>query len=282
MKRFTRLVCFALALTMVLGLAATACAEEDAFYSPLFDVYDFKFEICEKGLGLGLCPVYTAPDTSSVRNANGKASVDTSDQVDVAGLTNNGWLLIRYKIKGGSRVGYIPRNYVGKYETHMAFHFSDIPQTASRRIAVTDSTASKAQPFAYLEEGDPYTILAKYTYTGNFWYIEFDMNGQTARGFIDRANTPVDRGDGVVTTELGDPPYNHKKETLQGHIRVEKDNIIVRADADTAAGMVARAHLGDVYPFYTSKTGSTGKVWYQIFVDGVWGWISSGVTSECD
>ena len=33
---------------------------------------------------------------------------------------------------------------------------------------------------------------------------------------------------------------------------------------------------GDVFPCYGSKTGSRDRVWYYIWVDGVWGWFSSG------
>lgn len=275
MKHLSRLFCFVLVLATVLCGMVVACADGEEYYSPLFDVYDFKFEIHKEGIGLGTCPVYTAPSTDAVRNANGKASVDTRDRVDVAGRSDNGWLLVRYEIKNGWRVGYIPRENSRNYKTNMAFHFSAIPQVAAQRIAVTDSTAKKPQPYTYLEVGTPYTILGKYTYTGNWWYIEFEMDGQPARGFIDRATTLVDRGDGVMTADLGDPPYDKAGNPKLGTIRVKQDSVIVRKDAGTSYDMVARAHLNDVYPVYAVKG---EKPWYYIFVDGVWGWIASGLT----
>ena len=55
---------------------------------------------------------------------------------------------------------------------------------------------------------------------------------------------------------------------------------LVRRDASPDTDMVARANIYDTYPYYESKIGSTGKIWYYIFVDGTWGWISSGLCYE--
>lgn len=258
------------------AMAATSAGNRSATNTDLFNVYDFKFQIIKGGINRGLCPVYTAPYASAFRAANGKASVDTTSRVDVAGY-DKGWLLVRYETKTGYRVGYIPPQYANSYHTNMELHFSYIPQTAVDTIALTDNPLDNYSAIAYLEPGETYYILGKYTYHGNWWYIECEVDGQPARGFIDRNTTVLDVGGGVYSSELGDPPASPKGGSKIGQVVVTTDNSMVRADAGVSNAMVARAHISDVYPAYGRKTASNGKTWYYVYVDGVWGYISEGV-----
>lgn len=53
----------------------------------------------------------------------------------------------------------------------------------------------------------------------------------------------------------------------------------VRAGAGTQYGIVGYVKENQWYEIIDCKVGSTGKVWFRIFVDGEYGWISSGVTN---
>lgn len=272
-------------IVMMLLLSANAAAatsvggnltDIDTETFDLFNIYDFKFKIFQNGIGNGNCPVYTAPTEKAFRGANGKASVDLRYRVDVAGF-ENGWILIRYEINSGYRVGYIERSYVKNFDTDMEYHFSHIPQQAMERIPLTDNPMDDYSRFAYLEPGDTYYILGKYTYYGNWWYIECEVDGKPARGFISRDTTVVDWGNGNVTNDPGDPERAPSGSYRIGHVVITRDNSIVRANAGQEYDMVARLGLADRYPVYGQKTGSNGNLWYYIYVDGVWGWISSGM-----
>lgn len=158
--------------------------------SALNSLPPFKFEKHKYGIGYGNCPVYTAPSESSYRSANGKASVATNGyEVDDAGYVD-GWLLVRYEIKGGWRVGYIPPKYVRGFRSSMAPHFGWVPCTANEEIYVTDNVYSHKDSFAVLEPGEQFAVISQYNYYANkgydWWYIECEVDGQTARGFIEK------------------------------------------------------------------------------------------------
>lgn len=53
----------------------------------------------------------------------------------------------------------------------------------------------------------------------------------------------------------------------------------VRAGAGTQYGTVAYVKEYQVYTILDVAVGNTGKDWYQIYVDGTYGWISSGLVS---
>lgn len=53
----------------------------------------------------------------------------------------------------------------------------------------------------------------------------------------------------------------------------------VRSGPGTQYSYVTGVREGQWYEILDSRTGSTGKVWYYICVDGDYGWISSGVTN---
>ncbi|MCQ2458536.1 MAG: hypothetical protein MJ142_07390 [Clostridia bacterium] len=148
----------------------------------------FKFEHHVYGIGLGNCPVYSAPYNGAYRANNGKASCATDTYIDIGGY-DNGWLLVRYQTNNGSwRVGYIPPKYVNNLYTQMVPHFRYIRQTAGEKIRVYDNNLAYNDGnslLGTLYPGDTYYVLAYYDYYGyDQYYIEFTVNGQTARGFI--------------------------------------------------------------------------------------------------
>ena len=149
----------------------------------------FKFEKHKYGIGYGNCPVYTAPTESAYRSANGKASVATDGyEVDDAGWVD-GWLLVRYQIKTGWRVGYIPPKFVKGFKSSMSAHFGYIPCVADAQIYVTDNPYSHTDSIGLMDEGEEFHVLSRYNYYAkegyDWWYIECYIDGQVARGFID-------------------------------------------------------------------------------------------------
>ena len=221
-----RIACFLLAI-MLAALAVPALAAN----SSLYNVIDFKFHHYQYGIGYGNCPVYTAPSTSAYRAANGKASVDTNHDMYIGGFeTGSGWLLVRYETSGGGvRVGYIPPNYISGFKTDIdRLKFSHIQQTATSYIEITDNPLNYNTSFGALSPGDTYYILGKYTYYGNWWYIECYINGQIARGFIDRDTTAVDNGSGSYSSNIGEPDRGPQGQRKIGTVRVKGDARIVR------------------------------------------------------
>ena len=59
----------------------------------------------------------------------------------------------------------------------------------------------------------------------------------------------------------------------------EDDAMIVRKHSNTSATMVARVYGGETYPCYGEEMGGNDRPWYYIWVDGVWGWFSSGIST---
>ena len=156
--------------------------------------------------------------------------------------------------------------------------FSPVPVRAAEEIWVTDNprgTETSAAFFARLDAGEDFLILGKYTYTGNWWYIECTVDGQTARGFIDR-DTSAFIADGVEYRsykDLGIPGRSPAGTEPSGVVTVVyEENCIVRRGTSVESAMVARAHPGDQYPYY-----QVSGEWYRVWIDGVWGWIHSSL-----
>ncbi len=289
----------ALALALVLMVPCACVLAESSSSTPaarsktvakLLDVLDFKFFIKEKGIGKGSAPVYTAPDERSLRLADGKASCNAASEIAVAGYVN-GWLMVRYEIGKKSdkdrkvRVGYIPPKYSKSYKTGRGeIQFNSIPVTLAEQIEITDNPRHNSTPFGILPANAQITILAKYTYSGNWWYVETRLDGVLTRGFINRSKAAI-TVDGETyhgNEELGFPTASPENGRHIGMITVngsEKDAMIVRKHADTGSAMVARVYGKESFPCYGSQTLKNGREWYYIWVDGVWGWFSGGAST---
>ncbi len=285
--------------------AGTAVSERTAAFpgddsdlaNRLRNVPDFKFKNHEYGIGYGNCPIYTAPSEYAYRCADGKASCYTDTYMSEAGFDMTGWLLVRYETNnGGTRVGYIPPNYVRGFKSVMSGcqHFDFIPVTSADTILVTDNPLLPGSAFAMIDPGETFYILGKYTYCGNWWYIECTVDGQIARGFIDRGTASFFLGDSCSVTAyqspinqhtIGNPTISRFGTTQIGDVLVDYGSTgsrkIVRERPDPNSQLVTTVYPGKRYPCYASQQGTTGKIWYYIWVeeDSSWGWISSGLVT---
>lgn len=294
LSKISRYAAFLLALILTLsGLSATAEGISSApaagsqTVAQLLQILDFKFFVREDGIGKGKAPVYTAPFEDSIRLADGKASCNVADEIAVAGHDGN-WLMVRYELGKKEeknrkvRVGYIPPLYSRRYRSGSGkIEFDSIPAQLAEEIDITDNPRSNSTPFGTLPAGTDMTILAKYTYSGNWWYVETTLDGQLTRGFINRTNAAI-LVDGTVyhgNGELGVPVASPEGSLLSGAIKVrgkKSDAMIVRKQPDAKSSMVARAHGEDIYPCYGTESAGNGKIWYHIWADGVWGWFAGG------
>ena len=174
---------------------------DPAVIQQLNELPPFKFAKHKNGIGYGTCPVYTAPSTSAYRTANGRSACATNAAMDEAGFVN-GWLLVRYETsKGNYNVGYIPPKYVKNFKSSMGPHFGYIPAVANEAIPVTNDPMNHYNTFATLAPGEEFHVISKYNYHKDqgleWWYIEFTVNRQVARGFIEiYAGFSVGYGDG--------------------------------------------------------------------------------------
>ena len=270
-------------------MAATASAGTsiggDNLADRLRQVPEFKFYHCKEGIGRGVCPVYTAPSADAFRVSE-KASIATDYDMYEGGY-DAGWLMVRYETNnGGVRVGYIPPSYANGYKSFWGTRsFEYVPVTAEQTITVTDNPLLRGSGFAILAPGELFHILAKYTYHGDWWYIECTVDGQVARGFIDRESSAFSLGDGsdsaqaTTLSTLGNPSVSPLGTEQIGEVTVNSGSgrKTVRKDADPNSAEVAYVNPGARYACYGSKTGTTGKTWYYIWIEEVsrWGWISS-------
>ena len=283
-----------LMIALILAICCAGALAEDGSSSPaatsetvakLLNILDFKFFVREDGIGKGSAPVYTAPDENSLRLADGKASCSLESEIAVAGHVDH-WLMVRYEIGRKDekdkkvRVGYIPPKYAKgtKSETGQ-IKFDAIPSTLAEDTEITDNPRHNSTPFGTLPAGAEITILAKYTYSGNWWYVEAETDGIKTRGFIDRSKTGIVI-DGVTyhgNEELGFPAASPENQPQIGMLTIngtEENAMIVRKHADADSSMVARVYGGESFPCYGSEELKNGKTWYFIWVDGVWGWFS--------
>lgn len=257
-------------------------AAESQTVAKLLEVIDFKFFERKDGIGSGSAPVYTAPSEDSVRLNDGKAKCRVDTDIYVAGREDN-WLMVRYEIKDKKvRVGYIPPKYSKGYRSNVGqLAFDRIPVQLAEDAEITDNPRANSTPFGTLSAGADITILGKYTYTGNWWYIEAKLDGKLTRGFINRSTAAI-LADGAVyhgNAELGYPAASPEGAGQTGMITIngaEDDAMIVRKNAGTDSSMVARVYGGEHFPCYGTGADSKGKTWYRIWVDGVWGWFASG------
>lgn len=282
----------ALLLTVLCGGALadeTALpAEQSATVAALLEVPDFKFHVRTEGIGEGVFPVYTAPSEDSLRLADGRANCTADVEISVAGYVD-GCLMVRYEIRDGkARVGYIMKNYSRGLKADVGnLQFASIPVKLAEAADITDNPRSNHTPFGTLPADTEITVLGKYTYTGNWWYIETKLDGKLTRGFIDRSTAAIE-ADGTVyrgNEALGHPVASPDGNRRTGTVTVagsEEDARLVRKEATADSHMVARVYGEETYPCFGAAEGANQKEWYCIWVDGVWGWISSAVATYAE
>ena len=268
------------------GGSSTPAAESETV-AKLLKVLDFKFFVKEDGIGKGSAPVYTAPSENSIRLADGKASCSVETEIAVAGYVDS-WLMVRYELgkKGDKdrevRVGYIPPKYSKSLKSGTGnIEFDSIPVQLAEEITITDNPRHNSKPFGTLPAETEIIVLGKYTYSGNWWYIETTLDGKLTRGFINRSEAAL-LVDGTVyhgNGELGFPAASPENTRQIGMVTIKgtaENAMKVRKHATTDSSMVARVFGGESFPCYGIETLRNGKQWYYIWVDGVWGWFSAG------
>ena len=135
--------------------------------------------------------VYSAPSTRSWRGAKGKASITSSSEIFVAGVTGS-WILIRYELKNGlNRVGYISTEKIkGNYTTGSFLSLAQTKMTLKANAEMTDDPIHQATTIGKLKKGTKVTCLAEYQ---GWIYVEAKVSGKTARGFISPSCLELDR-----------------------------------------------------------------------------------------
>ncbi len=140
--------------------------------------------------------VYSAPSQSSWRGASGKAAVSTNGAIYAAGW-EDGWLLMMYETNSGSvRVGYIRGGDIrGGVGLDQNLSFAYAPANVTARCTLTDDPARTGSAIATLQAGADVTWLTRFYNNAAWDYVEVNVNGQTARGFIRAGSLDIQRGD---------------------------------------------------------------------------------------
>lgn len=131
-------------------------------------------------------PVYSAPSEASYRAAEGEASVGLWDQTGLYTMGGIGdWTLVQYEISpDASRVGYI------QVESKSLNTLNAVPVVTHTATYLTDDPGVSQSRLASLPADTPLTALG--VYGGSYAYVETEISGQTARGFVPlRDLTPV-------------------------------------------------------------------------------------------
>lgn len=140
--------------------------------------------------------VYSAPSKSSWRGAKSKASVSTNGAIYAAGW-ESGWLLVMYETNNGSvRVGYVNADSIrGGVPVDENLSFSYAEATVQEKCTLTDDPARTGTAMTTLKAGTKVTWLTRF-YNHSAWdYVETNINGKTARGFIRAGSLDITRDD---------------------------------------------------------------------------------------
>lgn len=144
-------------------------------------------------------PVYTAPSKIAYRAANDKAAISLSDEFWTLGTQDN-WCLVRYKIDNKTaHYGYI--NYPDFVEPALLFTRKMV--TLEKDTFITDDPWLSQRPITTLTQGSGVNFLA--VYEPYYAYVETQINGKTARGFIPMTSiaSDIDTEGGTIPELLG-------------------------------------------------------------------------------
>lgn len=139
-------------------------------------------------------PVYSAPSTSAWRGANGKAMVNSNGAIYAAGW-ESGWLLVMYETNQGSvRVGYVrERDIRGGVPMDKSLTFAYVPARVTEYCSLTDDPARTGSEITKVQAGTQVTWLTRF-YNKSAWdYVEVNVGGKTARGFIRVGSLDIQR-----------------------------------------------------------------------------------------
>ena len=169
--------------------------------------------------------VYSAPSSSSLRGANGKARVSTNGWIQVFG-TEGDWVLIQYSIDAEHyRFGYISKKALPKDASVTPLNFAANPVRTSDAVSVTDDPLFSHTVLATLPAGSEVTYLGS---MGNWAYIEATAGG-TLRGFVPMSSVSMKETEYNVFTAADGTQYplfvitkmhygsDHKVTAVTGH-----------------------------------------------------------------
>ena len=132
--------------------------------------------------------VYSAPSTASYRANNGKALVSTNGQVYALGWDNGGLLMMYYAGNAGYvvRVGYVMGSQIkGGVPSLPQLSWENQWTTTNYACPFTDDPSASSTPLAILPADTRVLFLSTFYNTTGAWdYIETQVNGKTARGFV--------------------------------------------------------------------------------------------------
>ena len=154
--------------------------------------------------------------------------------------------------------------------------------------SLIDLVQEMSETITELAAGDSFAILAKYTYHGNWWYIECTAGGKTARGFIDRESSALYPGGNdagilsapVTLQDLGTPGISPLGTEQAGELVVNgregDERKLVHKEPDSEGKWVSVVYPARHYPYYGTKDAKR-STWYYVFVeeDSAWGWVRS-------
>lgn len=153
------------------------------WYEPEIDGAFSSFEEISIGLGKKL-RVYSGPDTSYYRGANGKAMASTNGKVYACGW-EDGWLMVMYWTNGGSiRVGFTPAKDVDAYVDLPSLDFEYSDAVITKSVTLTDDPVMTNQKLAKLQKGTQVTFLSEFVNRERWAYVETWVDGKPARGFV--------------------------------------------------------------------------------------------------
>ena len=126
-------------------------------------------------------PVYSAPDSKSIRGRADKAAVSTNDWIQVFGSTGD-WLLVQYDIHDKhNRIGYIYRNALPGDTSVQELAFTAISAVTAKKVDVTDDPLVSKTKLVALDAGANVIVLGT---MGDWSYIEGTSEGKIFRGFV--------------------------------------------------------------------------------------------------
>ncbi|MCR4652845.1 MAG: SH3 domain-containing protein [Eubacterium sp.] len=153
------------------------------------------FTTCSLSVGQTL-PVYTAPNTESLRADSGTAQVTLTESIYAAGFDGQ-WLLVMYRNQDKmTRVGYLNAFQLqGTLPSMASIAFGTQQVMASCRTAVTSDPMEQTDALLMLNSGDTVTLLATLNLNGQWAYVETMYNGVIVRGFVpaDAVRVSTDR-----------------------------------------------------------------------------------------
>lgn len=183
-------VCYAFIPTSELEGWQTLTAEafrigsEDPIIDPTIDFPQMFDVIAAQKLN-----VYSGPDTSYWRGANGKALVNTNGGLYAAGWVDNDWLLVQYGTTvGNRRTGYVNAAHIkDNFSMLPQLNFAATPATITSECILTDDPENYSDEIVTLAPGTQVTYLAEYPgFRGGqpFHYIETKVGSKKVRGFV--------------------------------------------------------------------------------------------------